>query len=121
VNSMSTYDRINLVRKERGITWNALNLKVDGAYHGRMTDLKHGKTTLSNSQLQAVSDILGTTLNFLLGNTDDPAPPGQKEQPTPASESELSPLDKRLNELLALASDDTKRLMIDLLERMQNQ
>lgn len=89
---MSTYDRINLVRKERGITWNALNSKVEGAYHGRMTDLKNGKTSLSNSQLQTVADILGTTLDYLLGNTDDPTPAGQKEQP-PAQGGELTEKD----------------------------
>lgn len=84
---MEVYDRINLLRKKKGITWTHLNENVEGAYHGRMTDLKNKKTTLSNSQLETVALILGTTLDYLLGNTDDPAPAGRKEGPAHISES----------------------------------
>lgn len=91
---MEIYDRINLLRKERGITWKYLNEKVDGSYHGRMTDLKNGKTTLSFSQVETIATILYTSTDYLLGNTDDPAPPGEKEPP--AQGGELSEKDLRL-------------------------
>lgn len=74
---MSVYSRIDSVRK--GITWKYINDHVDGAYRGRMTDLKNGKTTLSGSQLRSVAEILGTTVDYLLEKTDDPTPAGQKE------------------------------------------
>lgn len=76
---MSVYNRIDSVRK--GITWKYINDHVDGAYHGRMTDLKHDKTTLSDTQLFAVAELLGTTVDYLLEKTDDPTPPEQKGSP----------------------------------------
>ncbi|MCI8623799.1 MAG: hypothetical protein HFG26_09065 [Provencibacterium sp.] len=84
---MSIYSRIDSARK--GITWKYINDHVDGAYHGRMTDLKNGKTTLSDSQLRSVAEILGTTTDYLLGNTDDPIPAGKKEKPPTDTDEEL--------------------------------
>lgn len=71
---MSIYNRINEVRKRKGITWKHLNENIPGAYSSRMTEFKNGKTTLSKQQLSIVANILDTTTDYLLGNTDDPAP-----------------------------------------------
>lgn len=66
-----------------------------------------------------IASYFQVSADYLLGNTDDPSPPGAEGKPTPVAESGLPPLDKRLNELLSVSSDETKRLMIDLLEKMQ--
>lgn len=87
---MRVYEKINEIRKSKGITWKYLNEQIPGAYSSRMTELKNGKTTLSKNQLEIVADILGTTTDYLLGNTDDPAPAGQKEKPAPVTEGGLS-------------------------------
>lgn len=92
---MTTYERVNFVRKAKGVTWEYLNKKIDGSYHGRMTDFKNGKTSLSNSQLQVIADILDTTLDYFIGKTDDPTPP-KKKKPTTQTDSELSEKDIRL-------------------------
>lgn len=115
---MTMYERIDLLRKEQGIMWSHLNEKI-GAYRGKLTEFKNGKTTLSQDEIFRIASVLGTSTDYLLGNTDDPSPPGAEGKPTPVSESGLSLLDKRLNELLSVSSDETKRLMIDLLEKMQ--
>ena len=115
---MTMYERIDLLRKEQGIMWSHLNEKI-GAYRGKLTEFKNGKTTLSQDEIFRIASVLGTSTDYLLGNTDDPSPPGAEGKTTPVSESGLSLLDKRLNELLSVSSDETKRLMIDLLEKMQ--
>lgn len=62
-----------------------------------------------------------TTLYKLSNYFDVPVPEltGEDQKKPPAQGGELSQLDKRLNDLLLLASDDTKRLVIELLERLQ--
>lgn len=78
------------------------------------------KGSIPNGEiLLMLAEHFSTSTDYLLGNTDDPSPPGAEEKPTPVAESGLSPLDERLNELLSVSSDETKRLMIDLLEKMQ--
>lgn len=84
---MGVYQRIDELRKNKGIKWNYLNEKLPGAYHGRMTELKNGKTTLNGEQLDAIAEILGTTSAYLLGATDDPSPAVQKESPATDSGS----------------------------------
>lgn len=91
---MGVYHRIDELRKSKGIKWNYLNEKLPGAYHGRMTELKNGKTTLNGEQLDAIAEILGTTSAYLLGATDDPNPAGQKEGPVQIVE--LNEKDARL-------------------------
>lgn len=84
-----------------------------------VSDWIAGRSKSYEGYLYQISALHNVPVEWLRGETDDPAPAGQKERPTPVSESGLSPLDKRLNELLSVSSDETKRLMIDLLEKMQ--
>lgn len=107
---MSVYERIKAQKK--GITWNYLNENIDGAYHGRMTDLKNGKTTLSTEQLKQVSEIIGVSVDYLLGQTDNPRPAEQKEKP-PAQGGELSEKDVRLIEWFrSLPPEKQKAILI---------
>lgn len=80
---------------------------------------KNGKNKNYKFYIVEIAAYFKVSTDYLIGKTDDPSPPGVEGQPTPVSESGLSPLDKRLNELLSVSSDETKRLMIDLLEKMQ--
>lgn len=109
---MSVYNRIDSVRK--GITWKYINDHVDGAYHGRMTDLKNNKTTLSGSQLRSVAEILGTTVDYLLEKTDDPSPAGQKESSPKIGE--LTEDELRLLMAYRAASEKKRASLLGLLE-----
>lgn len=112
---MSVYERMDFLRKSKGIKWNYLNEKVPGAYHGRMTELKNGKTTLSRQQLGIIADILGTSTDYLLGNTDDPTPAGKKEEP-PAQGGELSDDESKLILLFRQVPAEQQSAMIQAIE-----
>lgn len=86
---MTTYERIDALRKEHGIMWSHLNEQI-GAYRGKLTEFKNGKTTLSQAEIAKIASILKTSTDYLLGNTDDPAPVGQKEKSVPIIEGGLS-------------------------------
>lgn len=97
---MDIYSRINEIRIKKGITWKYLNENTPGkSYSSRMTELKNGKTTLSNEQLQAIAIILETSTDYLLGNTDDPSPAKQKEK-SPAQDGGLGDIERIVLEKL---------------------
>lgn len=115
---MSIYERINSIRKQKGVTWTYLNEKVDGAYHGRMTDLKNGKTTLSHSQLETVAKILDTSTDYLLGNTDDPSAIGQKEKPPAQGGEPVGPNKRALLDLVDAMSEEEMGPLLELVKAM---
>lgn len=111
---MEIYNRIDKLRKEKGITWTYLNEKVKGYYRGRMTEFKKGKTTLSTEQLETIAELLGTSLDYLLGNTDDPQPAGH-----PASEDTgLNPQEQRLIEIFRELNEQGQEMVADYADTM---
>lgn len=84
-----------------------------------VSDWIAGRSKSYEGYLYQIAALHNVSVEWLRGETDDPNPVGQKEKP-PALGGELSLLDQKLNELLLAASDDTKRLMIELLKRMQS-
>lgn len=80
---MNVYERMDELRRKKGITWKYLNEHIPGtAYSSRMTELKREKTSLSINQLKVAAEILGTTVDYLLGDTNNQQPPEQKENPS---------------------------------------
>ena len=61
---MTTYDRINELCKERGISITALEEEL-GFGRGSIGKLKKG-TTMSSTRLQKIADRLETTTDYLL-------------------------------------------------------
>lgn len=101
---MNISEKIDLLRGQRGISLTHLN-KAIGAYRGKITDVKSGKTMFTEKELSILAFELSTSVDYLLGNTDDPGPAGQKEQPALVPESRplyppeydlLSPEDRTL-------------------------
>lgn len=90
---MNISEKIDFLREKRGISLTHLN-KAIGAYRGKITDVKSGKTSFTEQEISVLAHELSTSTAYLLGNTDDPAPPGEKE--LPAQDGELSKKDKRL-------------------------
>ena len=111
---MEIYDRVDKLRKEKGITWTYLNEKVKGSYRGRMTEFKNGKTTLSTEQLETIAGLLNTSLDYLLGNTDDPQPAGQP----PSEDIKLSPQEQRLIEMYRELNDEGQDVVTSFLDTM---
>lgn len=77
---MTISDRIELLREKNGISLTHLNSAI-GAYRGKLTEVRKGKASLSNAEISILAQALSTSTDYLLGNTDNPAPAGQKESP----------------------------------------
>lgn len=86
---MNISERIELLRKQRGISLTHLNNEI-GAYRGKLTEVRKGKASLTDIEISTIAKELSTSTDYLLGNTDDPAPVGQQKQP-PAQGGEPIP------------------------------
>lgn len=115
---VTTYERINNIRKSKGVKWTFLNENIPGAYHGRMTDFKNGKTTLSNQQLEAAADILGTTIDYLLGRTDDPTTVTKKEKPAEIGElsEEIGPAKRELLDMVGGMNEKESAAILEVVK-----
>lgn len=118
---MNTFQRIDFLRKSKGITLKFLNERIPNGYRGKLTELKSGKTTLSVSDLACLAKLLDTSIDYLLGKTDDPDPSGQTEKPTSTLEDGLS---AELREIIALykaASPEVRAAMLAMLRAAEAQ
>lgn len=113
---MNTFQRIDFLRKSKGITLKFLNESIPNGYRGKLTELKNGKTTLSVSDLECLTRLLDTSIDYLLGKTDDPAPSGQTEKPTSSLEDGLSAEAKELIRLFDLASPEIRSAALAVLK-----
>lgn len=80
--------RVKELRKKRGITPADITkqLLTSSASLWRWETNKNEPSTLHINQL---AEILGTSVDYLLGNTDDPAPPKQEL-------GDLTPMERKL-------------------------
>lgn len=94
---MFTIDRILDLTKKRGLKQSYLCTQL-GLERSWIQNVKRHNSTISDERLIQLADILGTTVEYLKGETDDPAPAKEK------SPSELDELLSQpdVTELLAL-------------------
>lgn len=114
---MLPYDRIVSRCEETGITKAFLN-KLIGGYRGKLTELGNGKTTLTELELSKIANALRTSTDYLLGKTDDPTPPGEKEKP-PAQGEGLSEVKKELIQKILDRPDSDAEFLLQYIERMK--
>lgn len=94
---MSISEKIDHLRYKRGISLTHLN-KAIGAYRGKITDVKNGKSSFSDIEISILARELHTTTGYLLGSTDDPRPAGdQKENPLTESQRILESVNSSEN------------------------
>ena len=83
---MTTFERIKEISKQRG-----LNLKKTATEAGLSENAiyKWKTQTPQSNALQAVADVLGVSVDYLLGNTDQmhPAPNADKQEPINLAET----------------------------------
>ena len=65
---MTLFERIKKTAKERGISLTALSVKSG---LGEKTIYKWKEKEPSANRIKAVADVLGVSVDYLLGNTDD--------------------------------------------------
>lgn len=108
---MFDFNRFEALREEKGITKAFIAQKLNRApviCH----DWKLGKSTPSEQQIKVVAKILGTSPEYLKGETD---------KKTPAEAGEGSKYDRIIMDILENITDETKAALIPLLQQMQRQ
>ena len=71
---MDIIDKIKNTAKEKGISIAFICSKL-GVGRGYLNDVIAGKNRLTDDRLSTIAGILGVSVDYLLGRTDDPNPP----------------------------------------------
>lgn len=99
-------------RKAKGLTMKELGMMV-GVSESAISQYETGKREMDFETLLKIGEILECSADYLLRGEV------KKNSPSPEEGDGLDPLDQRLIELLAQATDETKQAMIVLLEQSQ--
>lgn len=67
------YNRIKMLCQERGVKISYLENKL-GVWKGFFNNASRGKVAVNPNQLQIIADTLGTSVEYITGQTDDPSP-----------------------------------------------
>lgn len=108
---MFDFNRFEALRAEKGVSKAFIAQKLDRAA-SLCNDWKLGKSTPSEKQIKIVAQLLGTTPEYLTGETNEK---------TPAETGEGSKYDRIIMEILGNITDETKAALIPLLQQMQRQ
>ena len=82
---MNPIDRILTLAKEKGIKQSHLNELICG-YRGKFTDLKKGKSSLTEGEYAIIADELGTSVEFLKCGSEDKKTSSNKSEDTSEDE-----------------------------------
>lgn len=104
--------RIAELRKRQKLNQKQLG-SIIGVAQNTISNWETGKREPDHESLKKMADFFGVSVDYLLGRDE--------KKPTPETEDGRDPLEKQLNELLSLSSDEIKRAMIALLEQFQKQ
>lgn len=106
------YDRLDELVKETGKKKNYLGPKM--GFSGRyLNDAKKQNTDIKGIPLQILADELGTTPEYLTGQSD------QKEKSPVPEGTELSEAKRRLIERIMSGSDDQADFVLGIIDRMK--
>ena len=105
-------NRIALLRKARELSQKELGIAV-GVAQNTVCNWENGNREPDHEALKKMASFFDCSIDYLLGRDEE------KKEPTPAAGDGPSPLDQRLNELLAAADDKTKQAMVAFLEQFQ--
>ena len=108
---MFDFNRFEALREEKGVSKSFIAQKLDRTA-SICHDWKAGKSSPNEKQIQIVAKILGTSPEYLKGETDEKAP---------AEAGEGSKYDRIIMEILENITDETKAALIPLLQQMQHQ
>lgn len=114
---MSIFERTKETAKEQGLTLRQLEEK---AGLGQNSLYAWKKYTPKGSNLQKVADVLGVSVDYLLGNTDEKRPSTQQSEETPDLDELLKDEGALMFQGMEL-SDDYKRALIAMLETYKGQ
>lgn len=104
--SDSKIPRLFELMEERGVRGSDLT-RLFGVSSGNISNWKTGKNLPSSGTLCAIADYLGTTPEYLRGESDE------KNKPTGVSADELDEALKKVSEIASTLSDEEKQKWID--------
>lgn len=107
-------DRIFALKKSKGISTAFIVSKIGGSRQ-RIYDWKAGKSAPSDNDLLIIADILGTTLEYLKYQTDNPE---KAKMPAVPEDSEHGRKINQLIELMQKIPDDKLDAAITVLSAM---
>lgn len=116
---MLTIDRILGLADSKGITQAFIckQIKVDRSW---LRTVNKQNSTISPERLTQIADILGTTVEYLNGETDDPAVPEKEKSPSALDELLSDPLNKELFDKLSKLSSAKKKALLALIEDQES-
>lgn len=109
-------NKIKNLAKLQGIKISFLCSQINKA-HTFFSDAQRGKTTLSPDNLAVIADLLHTTPEYLMDETDDPAPI-KKES---SSMEELSPKHQELINWISTADEGMVDFLLSVVEKFEAQ
>lgn len=114
---MEIVDRITNLAKSKGITQSFISSKL-GVHRNWLSCVKRDNVRISEERLQIISDILGTTVAYLKGETDDPSPQKEKS-PSEADELLSKPDITELLELYRALTPGEQRKALSVLKALK--
>lgn len=103
---MKTLNHVINTIKESGLTLRFVEEQL-GAYRGKLTDFKNGKTSLSESELIKIAKLCNKTLDYLTTGE-------QKEKPDTVDGIELSEQEWDIINFFRGASPEVKAMFVQL-------
>lgn len=100
---MTLFERTKEMSKKRGLALTDVSVK---AGLGSRAVYKWKENDPSTDRVQAVADVLGVSVDYLLGNTDDPMPKRAKHEPVDLYEVDDSERDRLVSANGQHISDD---------------
>ena len=91
-------DKIRMLAKSQGITLKFL-CDCIGKRSGFLNEVRFGKDHIDANELSIIADKLNTTVEYLTGQTDDPAKPAEKEKPDAITDAKQAEFDARFMRL----------------------
>lgn len=107
---MDVIDKINALLKEKGMTGAELSRAI-GVSTAVYSQWNTRRTKPSNKSIAKVASALGVAVAELIDGQ-------QKEKPAPITESELSESEKVMLNLFRQVSDESRGLIVQILETM---
>lgn len=81
-----------------------------------VNDWRRGKSQAYMKMLPRLAGLLGTTSSYLLCETDDPTPPGEKKEPATVSDGGLDGNEQKLIDLFRQVPDESRGLVLGMIE-----
>lgn len=116
---MQVVERIVDYAKDKGIKQVYICTQL-GVARNWFSIVKRDNIKISPERLAQIADILGTTVEYLNGETDDPAVPEKEKSPSALDELLSDPLNKELFDKLSKLSSAKKKALLALIEDQES-